>query len=141
VSFYSGTHPEDPILRNGTNGPELGQVISVGEDVWIGGNAMILPGVTVGRGSVIGAGSVVTKVRRRGGFYAEKSDSSKDVPDFWIAAGNPARLLRKVNTPMDPENPTHEIQAHDRLVKRAKVDIDRRMETRNFEYKDEEQGW
>jgi hypothetical protein len=42
---------------------------------------------------------------------------------------------------MDPENPTHEIQAHDRLVKRAKVDIDRRMETRNFEYKDEEQGW
>jgi len=64
VSFYSGTHPLDPFLRNGTKGPETGKDIVVGEDCWIGGHAIILPGVTLGRGVVIGAGSVVTKVRR-----------------------------------------------------------------------------
>lgn len=62
VSFYSGTHPLDPITRNGTKGPELGKEIVVGEDCWIGGNVTILPGVTLGKGVVIGAGSVVTKV-------------------------------------------------------------------------------
>ncbi|KAF1809117.1 trimeric LpxA-like protein [Eremomyces bilateralis CBS 781.70] len=64
VSFYSGTHPLDPTLRNGTKGPELGKEIWIGEDCWIGGNAIILPGVRIGRGCVVGAGSVVTKVWR-----------------------------------------------------------------------------
>jgi acetyltransferase-like isoleucine patch superfamily enzyme len=63
VKFYSGTHPLDPLLRNGTQGPELGKEIVVGEDCWIGGSVTILPGVHVGKGSTIGAGSVVTKVR------------------------------------------------------------------------------
>lgn len=62
VSFYSGTHPLDPDLRNGTQGPETGKEITIEEDVWLGGNVTILPGVTVGRGSTVGAGSVVTKV-------------------------------------------------------------------------------
>ena len=62
VSFFSGTHPLDPELRDGTAGPETGKEIHVEEDCWIGGNAMILPGVRVGRGASIGAGSVVTKV-------------------------------------------------------------------------------
>lgn len=62
VSFFSGTHPLDPDLRNGTSGPELGGTITVGNDCWIAGNAMILPGVTIGDGCTIGAGSVVTKV-------------------------------------------------------------------------------
>jgi acetyltransferase-like isoleucine patch superfamily enzyme len=90
VSLYSGTHPEDPILRNGTNGPELGKPIVIEEDVWIGGNVIILPGVTIGKGAVIGAGSVVTK----------------NVPNFWIAAGNPAKAIRRVVTTMDPFNRT-----------------------------------
>ncbi|KAE9986149.1 hypothetical protein EG328_006411 [Venturia inaequalis] len=93
VSFYSGTHPLDPLLRNGTKGPELGKPISVGEDCWIGGNVQVLPGVKLGRGVVVGAGSVVTK----------------DVPDFWIVAGNPAKLLRKIETKMDPEHPEYQI--------------------------------
>lgn len=62
VSFFSGTHPLDPALRNGTRGPELGKDIHVEEDCWLGGNVTILPGITVGRGSTVGAGSVVTKV-------------------------------------------------------------------------------
>ncbi|KAJ5653281.1 trimeric LpxA-like protein, partial [Penicillium lividum] len=80
VSFFSGTHPLDPDLRNGTNGPELGRPITVGEDCWIAGNVTILPGVTIGDGCTIGAGSVVTK----------------DVPDCHVVAGNPARILRKI---------------------------------------------
>ncbi|KAJ4400432.1 hypothetical protein N0V91_008686 [Didymella pomorum] len=86
VSFYSGTHPLDPVIRQGTRGPELGKEIHVGQDCWIGGNAMILPGVTIGRGCVVGAGSVVTK----------------NVPDFTVVAGNPARAIRKIETQMDP---------------------------------------
>ena len=62
-SFYSGTHPLDPGIRNGTNGPESGKEIHIGEDCWLGGNVIILPGVTLGKGVTIGAGSVVTKVR------------------------------------------------------------------------------
>lgn len=65
VSLYSGTHPLDPALRNGTKGPETGQEIHIGEDCWLAGNVIVLPGVTIGRGATIGAGSVVTKVSRR----------------------------------------------------------------------------
>ncbi|BCS23504.1 sugar O-acetyltransferase [Aspergillus puulaauensis] len=80
VSLFSGTHPVDPDLRNGTYGPEMGGRVTIGQDCWIAGNAIILPGVTVGDGCTIGAGSVVTK----------------DVPPYHVAAGNPARILRKI---------------------------------------------
>lgn len=86
VSFFSATHPLDPVIRQGTKGPELGKEIIIGEDCWIGGNVVILPGVHIGRGSVVGAGSVVTK----------------SVPDFTVVAGNPARVIRKIETAMDP---------------------------------------
>ena len=62
VSLFSGTHPLDPDVRNGTKGPELGGEIHIEEDCWIGGNVTIIPGVRIGKGSVVGAGSVVTKV-------------------------------------------------------------------------------
>ncbi|GAB7339946.1 hypothetical protein MBLNU457_6463t1 [Dothideomycetes sp. NU457] len=80
VSLYSGCHPLDPELRNGLRGPEMGREIRVGEDCWIGGGAILLPGVEVGRGSVVGAGSVVTK----------------DVGEFTVVAGNPARKIMDV---------------------------------------------
>jgi acetyltransferase-like isoleucine patch superfamily enzyme len=88
VSFFSGTHPLDPAVRQGTRGPELGKEIHIGEDCWIGGNVVILPGVNIGRGSVVGAGSVVTR----------------NVPDFTVVAGNPAKVIRKIDTAMDPAN-------------------------------------
>ena len=86
-SFYSGTHPLDPALRSGIEGPELGKEITIGEDCWLGGNVIVLPGVRLGKGVTIGAGSVVTR----------------DVPAFHVAAGNPARVLRRIETAMDPE--------------------------------------
>ncbi|UQC79242.1 galactoside O-acetyltransferase [Colletotrichum lupini] len=79
-SFYSAAHPLDPVLRNGTRGPEYGKPIKIGSDCWFGGNCIVLPGVTIGRGVTVGAGSVVTK----------------DVPDFVAVAGNPARVIREV---------------------------------------------
>ncbi|UKZ81203.1 hypothetical protein TrVFT333_008975 [Trichoderma virens FT-333] len=78
-SFYSGTHPLDHRVRNGTRGPESGKPIRVGEDCWFGGGVTVLPGVTIGKGAVVGAGSVVTK----------------DVPEGVVVAENPARVLRK----------------------------------------------
>jgi hypothetical protein len=62
VSIYSGSHPLDPDIRQGTEGPEDGKEVWIEEDCWIGGNAIILPGVRIGKGSTVGAGSVVTKV-------------------------------------------------------------------------------
>lgn len=79
-SFYSGRHPTDPTIRNGTQGPEDGLPITIGEDCWIGGNVVVLPGVTIGKGSTIGAGSVVTK----------------DIPPNSVAVGNPARVIKTV---------------------------------------------
>jgi acetyltransferase-like isoleucine patch superfamily enzyme len=63
VSLFSGTHPLDPDVRSGTKGPETGAEIHIEEDCWLGGNVTVLPGVRIGRGSTVGAGSVVTKVR------------------------------------------------------------------------------
>ncbi|MCJ1473226.1 hypothetical protein MMC13_001877, partial [Lambiella insularis] len=85
VSLYSGTHPLNPAVRNGTAGPELGNEIRIEEDCWIGGNVTVLPGVRIGRGATVGAGSVVVK----------------DVEPFTVVAGNPAKLLRKIETSLD----------------------------------------
>ena len=64
VSLYGATHPMDPAVRQGLEGPEAGKEIHIGDDVWIGGSVIILAGVTIGRGCTIGAGSVVTRVCR-----------------------------------------------------------------------------
>ncbi|KAJ5357145.1 hypothetical protein N7541_004303 [Penicillium brevicompactum] len=84
VHIYSGTHPLDPALRNGLQGPESGEPVVIGEDCWLAGNVTVLPGITIGRGCTIGAGSVVTK----------------DVPAFHVAAGNPAKIIRRIQTTM-----------------------------------------
>lgn len=77
VQIYTATHPLDPELRRKQ---ELGKPVQIGSDVWVGGGAIILPGVTIGSRSVIGAGSVVTR----------------DVPECVLAAGNPCRVVREI---------------------------------------------
>ena len=78
VSIYTAGHPVHPDSRN--SGYEYGIAITIGDNVWIGGNTCILPGVTIGNNVVIGAGSVVTK----------------DIPDNVIVAGNPCRIIREI---------------------------------------------
>ncbi|AKU91704.1 sugar O-acetyltransferase [Vulgatibacter incomptus] len=75
VQIYAATHPMDAELRRSR---EFGKPVAIGDDVWIGGGAIVSPGVTIGSRSVIGAGSVVTR----------------DVPEGVFAAGNPCREIR-----------------------------------------------
>lgn len=78
VSIYTAAHPIDADIR--ISGLEFGKKVSIGDNTWIGGSAVINPGVTIGKNVVIGAGSVVTK----------------DIPDNVIAVGNPCRVLRNI---------------------------------------------
>ena len=66
VSLYAATHPLDHEVRNGCTGPESGKEIDIGADCWLGGGVTVLPGIKIGRGCVVGAASVVTKVCRPG---------------------------------------------------------------------------
>ena len=78
VAIYTAGHPIHPDSRNSMY--EYGIPVTIGDNVWIGGNTVICPGVTIGSNCVIGAGSVVTK----------------DIPDWSVAAGNPCRVIRKI---------------------------------------------
>ena len=87
VQIYTPVHPMDAGLRRRQ---EFGKPVEIGSDVWVGGGAVILPGVTVGSRTVIGAGSVVTR----------------SVPDGVFAAGNPCRVIRGLTeSPGDPLRP------------------------------------
>ena len=77
VQIYTATHPMNAEERRTQ---ELGRPITIGSDVWVGGGAILCPGVTVGSRSVIGAGSVVTR----------------DIPEGVFAAGNPCRVIREI---------------------------------------------
>lgn len=78
VQLLTPTHPVEPQPRR--DRLEAAQPITIGDNVWLGGGAIVLPGVTIGNNSVIGAGAVVTR----------------DVPANSVAVGNPARVVREV---------------------------------------------
>lgn len=78
VAIYTAGHPVHPATRNTLY--EYGIDVTIGNNVWIGGNVVICPGVTIGDNTVIGAGSVVTK----------------DIPAWTVAAGNPCRVIRDI---------------------------------------------
>lgn len=80
VQLYTPTHPIDPDVRNGFEGPEASGPITIGDDCWIGGGVIILAGVTIGDGSTVGAGSVVTR----------------SVPPRHVVVGNPARAIKRI---------------------------------------------
>jgi maltose O-acetyltransferase len=84
VQVLTADHPRDPALRR--QGFESGKPVRIGRNVWIGGGAIILPGVTVGDDAIIGAGSVVTR----------------DVPTGATVAGNPARARVATRAPAPP---------------------------------------
>ena len=77
VQILTPLHPLNAQLRRKE---EYGKPITIGSDVWVGGGALILPGVRIGSRAVIGAGSVVTR----------------DIPDGMFAAGNPCRVIREI---------------------------------------------
>ena len=78
VAIYTAGHPIHPDTRNTMF--EYGIEVVIGDNVWIGGNTVICPGIHIGNNVVIGAGSVVTK----------------DIPEWCIAAGNPCKVIRKI---------------------------------------------
>jgi Acetyltransferase (isoleucine patch superfamily) len=78
VNIYSVGHPLD--LKERADGWEFGHSISISDHVWIGGHSVLLPGVSIGLGSVIGAGSVVTR----------------SIPPMSLAVGNPCRVIRSL---------------------------------------------
>lgn len=78
VAIYTAGHPVHHVPRN--EGWEYAKEINIGDNVWIGGNTVINPGVSIGKNSVIGAGSVVTS----------------NIPENVVAVGNPCRVLRTI---------------------------------------------
>jgi maltose O-acetyltransferase len=76
VQIYTAYHPVEPALRK--SGAEAGKPVVIGNNVWLGGGAIICPGVTIGDDAVIGAGSLVTR----------------DIPAGVVAVGNPCRVIR-----------------------------------------------
>ena len=79
VQIYTATHPTN--YKERATGLEFAKPITIGEDVWVGGNAVICPGVTIGNRTIIGAGSVVTR----------------NIPSGVLAAGNPCRVIRQLD--------------------------------------------
>ena len=78
VQLLTPTHPLDPDLRR--QGWEAAEPIAIGDNVWLGGGVIVLPGVTIGANTVVGAGAVV----------------SRDLPENVVAVGNPARVTRQL---------------------------------------------
>lgn len=78
VHIYTASHPLEAQARS--SGKEFGKPVHIGNDVWLGGGAIICPGVTIGNGVVVGAGAVVTK----------------DLPDNVFVGGNPAKIIRQI---------------------------------------------
>ena len=78
VSIFAATHPTT--VQGRRDGIDFSKEVTIGHDCWIGGNTVILPGVTIGDGVTVGASSVVTK----------------SIPSYSIAVGSPARVIKKV---------------------------------------------
>ncbi|EKG17142.1 hypothetical protein MPH_05596 [Macrophomina phaseolina MS6] len=96
VSIYGAGHETSVLSR--IKFVEFGHPVRIEDDCWIGGQVIILPGVTIGKGSTVGAGAVVTK----------------DIPPYSVAIGSPAKVIKKLPTVeeerADPNNPFNQMQ-------------------------------
>ncbi|MCB5952910.1 chorismate mutase [Enterococcus sp. BWT-B8] len=103
VQLYTASHPLNPVKRN--SGLEFGKPITIGDNVWLGGGVIIIPGVTLGDNVVVAAGSVVTE----------------SVPDNYVVGGNPARFIKSVED--EPASESDDLDSQ-----REKIDlIDRKI--------------
>ncbi len=93
VSLFTASHPIDYAVRNTCL--EYGKPITICDNVWVGGCTVVNPGVTIGEGTIIGSGSVVTK----------------DIPPGVIAAGNPCRIIREI-TQSDSDRWNEQVQIY-----------------------------
>lgn len=100
VSIFSAGHDTSVLSRQ--KFVEFGHPVFIEDDCWIGGNVVILPGVRIGRGSTVGAGSIVTK----------------DIPAYSVAVGSPARVKKTIQSveeeEKDPNNPYRNLVREDR---------------------------
>jgi acetyltransferase-like isoleucine patch superfamily enzyme len=83
VSIFAATHPA--AVQERRESPDYSKEVTIGNDCWIGGHTVILPGVTIGDGVTVGASSVVTR----------------NIPSYSIAVGSPARVIRKAEPVTD----------------------------------------
>ena len=104
VAIYTAGHPVHPVSRNSAY--EYGKEVTIGDNVWLGGNTVVCPGVHIGSNVVIGAGSVVTK----------------DIPDGSITAGNPCKVIRSIT-----ENDKRLLFHNEEIDDEAWADITSRM--------------
>ncbi len=105
VAIYTAGHPIHPVSRNSMY--EYGKEITIGDNVWIGGNTVICPGVHIGSNVVIGAGSVVTR----------------DIPDWTVAVGTPCRVIKNIS-----DEDKRKLFGSEEIDEEAWNDIVRRME-------------
>lgn len=85
VQLYPVGHDVDPAARSGVHGLEHAKPVVIGDDCWIGGGAIIMPGITIGEGSTVAAGAVVTR----------------DVEAYSVVGGSPARLIKRLPRPAE----------------------------------------
>lgn len=111
VHIYTASHPLHPVKRN--SGLEDGSPVTIGDNVWIGGSSVIIPGVTLGDNVVVGAGSVVTK----------------SFPDNVVIAGNPARIIKEIELEPRQTSPLEEQRKKiDQLDRELALLLEKRMD-------------
>jgi maltose O-acetyltransferase len=115
VQLLTPTHPVDPELRRARW--EAAKPITVGDNVWLGGGAVVCPGVTIGANTVVGAGAVVTR----------------DVPPNVVAVGNPARVIKHLVVPTGADSA-------DALERHGDVQLDPRLDVERDADPDAQRG-